>query len=152
SDVCSSDLMLKPISLGARARHWLKGTRYAIRRLRKAALTRFTGELRIVSPLFSVAALVAAVSIAAPAAALELDFSGSIGVESRLFFQSPRFASQSDASGSFAFQPEFYAAWADGYQSLLFIPFLRLDQNDARRTHADIRELSYIYASNAFEL
>ncbi|MEX2481945.1 MAG: hypothetical protein WD928_13900 [Gammaproteobacteria bacterium] len=97
-------------------------------------------------------AVFAAMNFATPAAALELDFSGSIGIESRLFFQSPRFASQSDASGSFAFQPEFYAAWADGYQSLLFIPFLRLDQNDARRTHADIRELSYIYASNAFEL
>jgi len=94
----------------------------------------------------------AALLAAAPVAAVEWDLSGSIGAESREFFQSPRFASQADTTGSLAFKPEIYAIWGEGSQSLLFIPFFRFDQNDDRRTHGDIRELSYIYAAEAFEL
>jgi hypothetical protein len=96
------------------------------------------------------AALLLAVPVCVPAA--EFDFSGSVGLETRAFFQSPRFASQADASVSASFRPELYARWDDDQQSLLFIPFFRLDQNDSRRTHGDIRELSYIYAARAFEI
>lgn len=98
------------------------------------------------------AAWLAAVLTVAAADAFEFDVSGSIGAESRLFWQSPRFASQASATGSLSVKPEFYASWADEAQSLLFIPFARVDQNDPRRTHADIRELSYIYAAHAFEV
>lgn len=87
----------------------------------------------------------------AAAAALELDVSGSVGLETRAFFQSPRFPAQADASVSVSFRPEVYALWGDDRQSLLFVPFFRLDQNDSRRTHGDLRELSYIYAADAFE-
>ena len=87
----------------------------------------------------------------ASATAFELDISGSIGLETRAFFQSPCFPSQPDATVSAAFKPEFYGTWDDDRQSLLFVPFFRLDQNDSRRTHGDIRELSYIYAGNSYE-
>ncbi len=97
-------------------------------------------------------ALVGALLGASAACAVELDVSGAIGAEARVFFQSPRFASQADATGSIAFTPEIYALWDDDRQSLLFIPFARLDQNDSRRTHADLRELSYIYAADTWEL
>lgn len=89
--------------------------------------------------------------LAAAASAYEFDLSGSVGLETRAFTQSPRFASQADASVSVSFKPELYTTWGDGQQSLLFVPFVRLDQNDSRRTHGDVRELSYIYAADAFE-
>ena len=83
---------------------------------------------------------------------VSLDVSGSIGIESRYFFQSPRFASQPRATGSMSFKPELYWLWDEDRQSLLFVPFARVDQNDDRRTHWDIRELGYIYAADNWEL
>lgn len=90
--------------------------------------------------------------MASAPAAWELDISGSIGAESRTFFREGRVPTQADATGSLAFTPEVYLESDDATHSLLFIPFARLDQNDPRRTHADLRELGYIYAGNAFEL
>ena len=59
----------------------------------------------------------------ANAAAAEFEVSGHWAAETRIFFERPRFSSQSDASGSLSVKPEFYAEWADGYQSFLFVPF-----------------------------
>ena len=42
---------------------------------------------------------------------------------------------------SLAVEPEYYHVWDDGAQSLTFRPFLRLDQRDPSRTHADHVEL-----------
>ncbi|MCA9687201.1 MAG: hypothetical protein KC457_33890, partial [Myxococcales bacterium] len=67
----------------------------------------------------------------AGAEAWEFDLSGSVGLETRAFTQKPRFPAQADASVSFSFQPELYATWGDDRQSLLFVPFVRLDQNDS---------------------
>lgn len=88
----------------------------------------------------------------ANAAAAEFEVSGHWAAETRIFFERPRFSSQSDASGSLSVKPEFYAEWADGYQSFLFVPFARIDHKDSRRTHADIRELTYVKAARAWEL
>ena len=44
-----------------------------------------------------------------------------------------------------------YHEWADGKQSVSFIPFARLDQGDDERTHADIRELSWSYIARDYE-
>lgn len=100
-----------------------------------------------------VAAVFAAVSAlsAAGHAAAEWDISGDIGAELRMFVQSPRLPEQARATGSIAFKPEFYRTWDDGTHSFLFEPFARLDQKDERRTHVDVRELSYIYAAQAWE-
>ena len=86
------------------------------------------------------------------AAAAEFEISGHWAAENRIFFERPRFSTQSDATGSLSFKPEFYAEWANGYQSLLFVPFGRIDHKDSRRTHADIRELTYVKAAPAWEL
>ncbi len=53
---------------------------------------------------------------------------------------------------SLAVEPEYYHAWDDGNQSLTFRPFLRLDQRDPSRTHADLRELLWIRAGDGWEL
>lgn len=84
--------------------------------------------------------------------AVDLDISGRIGAEGRFFFQDPRLNSQHGVYGSLSFQPEFYGTWSEGTHSLLFVPFARLDQHDQRRTHVDLRELSYIYAPGGWEL
>jgi hypothetical protein len=44
-----------------------------------------------------------------------------------------------------------YHEWDDGSQALNFIPFVRLDQGDGKRTHADIRELSWSYIARDYE-
>lgn len=84
--------------------------------------------------------------------AINLDISGQMGAEGRIFFQDPRFNSQPGTNVSFSLKPEIYAEWDNNKQSLLFVPFARWDQHDSRRTHADLRELSYIYAARDWEL
>lgn len=82
----------------------------------------------------------------------EFELSGYLGAEARVFWQQARLPEQSDASGSLVFKPEFYQSWHDGDQSLLFVPFVRLDQNDASRSHVDVRELSYVQVGPSWEL
>lgn len=69
------------------------------------------------------------------------EWSGFVSLETRLFFQSPRFPQQRDQNVSAAFKPEYYVDWADGTQQFGFSPFFRYDAQDHQRTHADIREL-----------
>ena len=71
-----------------------------------------------------------------------VEVSGYFALESRLFPQSPLLPEQySGTNFSFSAQPEFYGEWSQGDQSLLFVPFVRVDQHDGNRTHLDIREL-----------
>lgn len=51
-----------------------------------------------------------------------------------------------------AAQPEFYWVSDSGDDSLLFTPFIRLDQRDSERSHADIRDLSWIHVGDNWEL
>ncbi len=84
-------------------------------------------------------------------AAVALEISGYAAAEARFFVQSPALHGQPDTTGSLVLRPEFYQAWRDGDDSLLFIPFARFDQYDSRRTHVDIRELSYIHVGPSWE-
>ena len=80
------------------------------------------------------------------------DLSGNISIESRLFPQDALYRDQAGNNISLAFQPEYYLEWSRGYQSILFSPYLRLDQNDDERTHFDIRELQWQYIARNWEL
>jgi len=84
---------------------------------------------------------------AAGAAAGEL--SGYVSAEARLFFRDALFPGQQDHNGSVAAQPEYYHQWDDG-SSFTFVPFGRVDTADSERTHADIRELNYLYPGDAW--
>lgn len=86
------------------------------------------------------------------AEAYEYEFSGVIAAEGRLFPNNERFDGQHSHNGSIYIKPEFYFEWDEGDQSFLFVPFGRLDQGDSKRTHLDIRELSYVKAAEAWEL
>lgn len=104
-------------------------------------------------------AVIAPARPAAPAPAAEpdsdvyQDWSGYATLETRVFPRDGRFPDQHNGVNvSLALQPEYYREWDGGDQSFLFVPFLRLDQRDAERTHFDIRELAWIRAAEDWEL
>jgi hypothetical protein len=72
------------------------------------------------------------------------EISGYVSVEGRAFFHEPLSPGQEEHNGSIAAQPEYYHQWENG-ASLTFVPFGRLDSADSERTHADIRELNYVW-------
>ncbi|SGZ01970.1 Putative uncharacterized protein [Moritella viscosa] len=85
--------------------------------------------------------------------ATEFEISGVVGIEERYFFESGEYADQFEYSQASLFvEPEFYWGWNNGDDSLTFKPFYRLDSEDEERTHGDIRELSYVHASDSWEL
>jgi len=83
----------------------------------------------------------------------EFEVSGKIGLEQRQFFSSNQYVDQfKDSQASILIEPELYWNWNGGSDSLTFKPFYRLDQHDDNRSHGDIREFSYIHASDDWEL
>ncbi|GLR70308.1 hypothetical protein [Agaribacter marinus] len=84
----------------------------------------------------------------------ELEISGKIGVEGRYFVNEPLLQSQLDQTqASLVIEPELYWQSDDGSKSFTFKPFYRKDSQDTARSHGDIRELSYVYASdNGWEM
>ena len=74
---------------------------------------------------------------------LYFDFSGKISIENRWFPQTNLYKHQSRHASGFVFEPEFYFENAEGW-SFNFVPFLRYDSADSRRTHADIREAYFL--------
>jgi len=79
------------------------------------------------------------------------ELSGYVEGEVRLFPENPNHAGQRDQSASLAFQPEYYHEFESG-SSFTFVPFFRLDSADAERTHFDVRELTYLWLPEDFEL
>jgi len=74
---------------------------------------------------------------------LAVEFSGNITLETKLFTESAAFTGQHGNNSSISFQPEFYHEYPDG-SSFTFVPFVRADENDAERSHGDIRELTWV--------
>uniref|UniRef100_UPI003561E9A9 hypothetical protein n=1 Tax=Neptunomonas sp. TaxID=1971898 RepID=UPI003561E9A9 len=86
-------------------------------------------------------------------ASAEFEASGKVTGELRLFPESPQYIDQyQDANLSLALEPDFFWQWNDTLDSLTFKPFFRLDQHDNERTHADIRELSWVHQGDGWEL
>ncbi len=79
------------------------------------------------------------------------EFSGYVAGEVRLFPENPNHAGQRDPSASFSAQPEYYHEFESG-SSFTFVPFYRLDSADSERTHFDVRELTYLWLHDDFEL
>jgi hypothetical protein len=53
---------------------------------------------------------------------------------------------------SIVLAPEFYHEWDGGNQSFLISPFLRVESNDAERTHSDLREARWLFVKDNWEL
>jgi len=83
---------------------------------------------------------------------VKVEWSGYIGLESRVFVDDPLLPVQSANSNSIAFQPEYYREWNDGRSSLTIEPFIRYDSGDNERSHGDIRELLWLTVGDDWEL
>lgn len=102
-------------------------------------------------PIKNLAALALLLSFNATSSDFEV--SGKVAVEERYFFETNQYDNQFPHSQtSILVEPEFYWGWNNGDDTVTFKPFLRLDDQDSERSHGDIRELSYIHASDDWEL
>lgn len=98
-------------------------------------------------------ALMATVMPSAPAPrAQEFVYRAEVGVESRYFPQSALTPAQRDGDLSLTLEPEFQLDWRRSGSYVTIAPFLRLDQNDSRRTHFDVRELYWQKVWDNWEL
>ncbi|MBI1213473.1 MAG: hypothetical protein GC190_18590 [Alphaproteobacteria bacterium] len=82
-----------------------------------------------------------------------VDISGFVEGEVRIFPAAPKFPAQHDdaLSPSLAFQPEL--RWkSDNHDTFTFIPFGRIDADDKRRTHWDVREANWLYNAGDWDL
>ncbi len=79
------------------------------------------------------------------------EFSGFVAAETRLFPNGALHAGQKNDSISFVAQHEYYHEF-DGGSSFTFVHFYRLDSADRERTHFDIRELTFLWLKEDFEL
>ncbi len=79
------------------------------------------------------------------------EWSGFFAVEGLQFFEDPAFPGQHSSYLSLVGQPEWYHEIDAGSQSFRFVPFGRIDQYDDRRTHWDIRELSWTLVADRWE-
>jgi len=95
--------------------------------------------------------LLAVLGLTVAQPALSWEWRGWIAGEARVFLQDPTDPRQHGNNLSLALQPELYHVWDDGRQSVVFTPFARLDQGDVERTHADIRELTWLFAERSYE-
>jgi hypothetical protein len=104
-----------------------------------------SGNLK--SLAFTLAGLIVCDSVAAN------EWSGYAGLEFRGFTQTAKESRQDYSTNfSFVFESEYYHDWDNGDQSIAFVPFVRLDENDNERTHFDIRELNYLKVAENWEL
>ncbi len=87
-----------------------------------------------------------------PPAANGGEWTGSISAETRLFPRSPLYPEQHGHNLSLALRARYYHEWPDRNERFVFSPFLRLDQHDHRRTHADIGELYWHKIAPEWEL
>jgi hypothetical protein len=82
------------------------------------------------------------------------EISGYVAADSRVFLQDPQFAgqrSQPDAISLLA-EPEWYYEWNGGDDSVVFVPFARVNPLESGRTHFDIREANYLHVGDDWEL
>ena len=80
------------------------------------------------------------------------DLRGSIAGEWLGFREDAQWEGQHDSYLSVAAEPELIHERNGGDDLFTFKPFYRIDQHDGRRTHGDIRELSWIHAARDWEL
>lgn len=87
-------------------------------------------------------------------AEMDVEFSGFLAGDLRIFAEHGLQEGQSGArlNPSVVVQPEWSAEWNDGDDRIGFIPFARVDSLDEKRTHADIRELSYLHAGDGWDV
>ena len=87
-----------------------------------------------------------------PSLVIGNEFSGSIGGQTRVFFEDPLNPQQHNDYLSAVAEPAFFHDWDNGSQNLEVKLFYRKDQHDDERTHGDIRELSWTGVFDTWEV
>ncbi|MCC2614683.1 hypothetical protein LJ739_00325 [Aestuariibacter halophilus] len=81
-----------------------------------------------------------------------MEVTGSAGLEQRYFLQDALYDGQERGQLSMFVAPELYTEFNEGYDSLLFKGYARIDQRDSERSHVDIRELLWLHVGDDWEL
>jgi hypothetical protein len=88
-----------------------------------------------------------------PSRAGENSFSGLIGLESRAFWNDPRFPGQHDGlNASMLLQSEYRFRSEDSRQRVSVVAHARFDETDSERTHLDLREAYWAYEGDDWDL
>lgn len=90
--------------------------------------------------------------LTAVAPALAGDWRGYVAGEFLGFLEDPAHDSQYDAYAAISAEPEYIHEWNRGYDIFTFKPYALLDSHDDNRTHADLRELSWIHVEDDWEI
>jgi hypothetical protein len=80
------------------------------------------------------------------------EWSGNAALEWRGFAHTALDPRQHGNNFAVSFQPEYYHEWDNGAQSFTLEPFIRVDEHDSERSHADIRALNWVYVADEWEL
>ncbi len=94
---------------------------------------------RLPAPLVGTAVFVGLL----PASAIAAGWAGQAAFEVQHFLEERTDSLQAERNVSVAVSPEYEGTWDSGGRAFRFEAFLRLDENDDQRTHADVRELSW---------
>lgn len=95
----------------------------------------------------------ALISIGAGAQDDAWEVTGFFGLDSRSFWEDERFAEQdSRLNTSLRVQPEAYWRSADGRQRVSLVAFGRLDSQDEKRSHIDLREAYWGYEGDGWDI
>lgn len=97
-------------------------------------------------------ALLLGVAALAPRTGAAHELTGFIAAEYRGFWQSPLFPDQRDHQPSLVLEPEYFHEWNGGDDIITITPFFRYDWMDSRRTHFDVRELSWLHVQGDWEV
>jgi hypothetical protein len=79
------------------------------------------------------------------------EISGNVAAELQLYPQDAQYADQQDESYSLSFKPKLTHEWNDGNDALNAELFMRADEGDDNRQHADIREFKWLHLSGSDE-
>lgn len=97
--------------------------------------------------------LMAAAMLSAVAShAASQEWRAEVSAELRAFTESPVDTRQHGANLSLSAEVEYHNAWDDGRHALTVRPFVRVDQHDDKRTHADLREAVWTFHDRGFEV
>lgn len=141
-------LSLAPFCQEREEKHWsVKQKNFA-----KFAPSREIWRFRNMFSFFKCVGYVPAVwLLAAALPALAGEWSGFVSVEHQGFFHSPLFPEQHRSYASLVLQPEYYHPIEGSKDSFTFVPFARANRNDPERSHADIRELTWLKVGEGHE-
>ncbi|MGB2222564.1 hypothetical protein [Neptunomonas sp.] len=107
----------------------------------------------LIPPLLGLSILIASSLTTAASTEIEFDISGRIGAELRLFNQNGRYEGQNyKANVSMFVEPAFTWQWNNGYDAAVITPFFRVDQQDSKRSHVDLREGYWLHVADTWEL